>query len=366
MINGTIEGEIVANYEDVLKLKNKLNENDAEKLFAMYEELGDIQEGQYAGDVTSLETKLGQLSDSTFVVYNTDGYFYVSHILVKFSADTKADLDEAVSGNVTKEFKNTKVDEFAKKVTAKDLRTTWVQAGYGVYENGKVRFTSDYVYTDLFKYFDGEVEIDSFHTEKGEDEETLSISYYNVQPTEIDYSAFAKIANKVLNDDDTTELPYGVVGTAKDFATNEDEIVNRFEDFKFAYSEDEGNFNNYFGYLYSPITSAKKYVEAFSTACSELTGVGQYKMFGSYEYGLHIVLCTQTANAYFNYASKEEFKNALADEDSAAYKFMKANNDLIESNYISNLAQSFVNKYNTEDYVQRNEKAYKDLITEEK
>ena len=86
-------------------------------------------------------------------------------------------------------------------------------------------------------------------------------------------------------------------------------------------------------------------------------------MFASYEYGLHIVLCTEIAVDFFAYNSLAEFQADLEVEGTAAYNFKKANNDLIESNYISKLATTYINSASSA--VTKYEKAYSDLITEE-
>lgn len=367
MITATLEGELVSKFEEGLREKNQ--ENDAEKLYEMYNDKKAAQEGEYSGNITSYETQLGAVSDSTFVVYHPEvGYSYVSHILVKYTNDVKSDLDEAVKGNITNAQFNAKVDEYALKVTATDLRSSWVQAGYGVYENGKVKFTDNYVYTDALAYFDGTIENISYHTEENEEgKEILHLTYFGVQGNKLDYADFTKRAAEVITgNSDAEALTLNTIYTVDNYNTDADakkSAKERFEDLKFAYSEDEGNFNNYFGYLYSPFTSATKYVKAFTKASEEVTaqGAGAYKMFASYEYGLHIVLCTEIAVDFFAYNSLAEFQADLEVEGTAAYNFKKANNDLIESNYISKLATTYINSASTA--VTKYEKAYSDLIT---
>ena len=182
----------------------------------------------------------------------------------------------------------------------------------------------------------------------------------------------------ITGDDEATALVLNEKKTLSADNLNGKKITkdafNRFEDLKFAFSTDTGNFNNYLGYAYSPITSKTQYVSAFYEACAEINGeVGAYKMFMSKEYGLHIVLCTAAAD-YGAYDTKEAFAAALADEDSVAYLFMKAQVDLVTDNYINDIAQSFIYEYTAEGakikgtddlIVTYYEKAYNDLITEE-
>ena len=175
---------------------------------------------------------------------------------------------------------------------------------------------------------------------------------------------------KVINgDDNASALTLNTVYEIASYTTDADvkkAAKERFEDLKFAYSEDEGNFNNYLGYLYSPHTSATQYVKAFAKASKEVTerGAGSYKMFASYEYGLHIVLCSEIAVDFFTYDDATAFANDLEVEGTAAYNFKKANNDLLESSYISKLANSYITKFNNSGCVTKFEKTYKDLIAE--
>ena len=260
------------------------------------------------------------------------------------------------------------------KVTATDLRSSWVQAGYGVYENGKVRFTDDYVYTDWLATFDGNIERITAHSEENDDgEKVLHFNYYGVTGNDVENAGagFAALAAKVIaGDENAPALELGKVATVADYADAKEDAKNRFEDLKFAYSTDEGNFNNYLGYLYSPITSDGQYVKAFADACALVTdaskgyGAGSYVMFGSYEYGLHIVLCTEIAADYLLYADEAEFTADIETEGTVAYNFLEATNDLLESNYISKLANKYVQDGKKDGCVTRYEKVYEDLLEE--
>ncbi|MBQ8726543.1 MAG: hypothetical protein IJY84_05555 [Clostridia bacterium] len=373
-ITATLENEVISYYEDHLREEKKLTANDGDALWAAYLDLQNAQNEEFNGNVSSLETSLGAVSDSTFVAYNKlSGYAYISHILVQYDEDTKAALDEAIAGNVTNDVVKTKVEDAVKNVKAQDLRATWVQSGYGVYDNGEVKFTSDYVYTDALAKFDGTIERMTAHTEEEDDgRETLHINYYGVKGNEIDFTEFSALASRVITgDQNASALVLGEVRKVADYATSKQDVKNRFEDLKFAYSTDEGNFNNYLGYLYSPVTSATQYVSAFAEACAKVIdvdagyGAGSYVMFGSYEYGLHIVLCTEIAADYLLYDNADDFKADLDDEGTVAYNFLKATNDLLESNYISKLANKFVQDGLKDGCVSKYESTYANLVDEE-
>ena len=337
-------------------------------------DLQKAQNEEFDGNVSALETSLGAISDSTFVAYNKlSGYAYVSHILIKFDEATKEALDKELEGNVKNDAVKTAVNKAVESIKAQDLRATWVQSGYGVYENDSVKFkVGEYVYTDVLATFDGTIERISAHTEEAEDgREILSLNYYGVKGNELNFGDFSKLASKVITgDDNASALVLDEVRKIADYATTKQDVKNRFEDLKFAYSTDEGNFNNYLGYLYSPVTSETQYVSAFAEACAKVIdvdagyGAGSYVMFGSYEYGLHIVLCTEIAADYLLYDNAEDFKADLDDEGTVAYNFLKATNDLLESNYISKLANKFVQDGLKDGCVSKYESTYENLVAE--
>lgn len=374
----TLESEVITKFEDYLRDEHSLKapdedgENDAEKLWASYLKLAETQKGQYENDSASLESALSAISDSTFVTYNPGtGYGYVSHFLVQFEEETKAKIAEDINdyveehGAITAAKKQEIADSYVSEIVARDLRASWVQSGYGVLEgNQTIRFTDDYVYTDVLAYYNGTYERAESHEEEDEDGNTLlSFNYFGVKPNDISYSDFNTIVNSVIGE----TVVFNTVGQV---AYN-DELKNRFEDLKFAFSTDEGNFNSYLGYLYSPETSATQYVSAFATAAQEVCamGAGAYKMFVSEEYGLHIVLCTKMVNELIytlDDAGRAKFVADLAEEGTVAYNFLEATNALLENSVISKLANTYIQQgLSVEGVVVKNEKVYKDLIQPE-
>ena len=369
----TLESEVITDYEDHLREKHHLkadNEAHRQQLWESYVALKAAQEQEFAGNVSSLESALGAISETSFVAYlpsDIGGYGYVSHFLIQYDADLKAELDEKIKeivdrdGAISVEDKNALINEYAQKVIVEDQRATWVQSGYGVLEGDQViRFTDDYVYDTEgpLAYYDGSYERVISHEEEDENgEKTLSFNYFGVKPEKRDFAHFDGIVDQIFGAD----VAYGVAGQV---AFDKD-LEHRFEDLKFAYSTDEGNFNKYLGYLYSPVTSDTQFVSAFAEASKEVCelGAGAYKMFGSYEYGLHIVLCTKVVTDLV-YADFASFAQDLIDEneDSVAYQFLEATNALLETNIISQLANTFIQ--DADSVSTRNEKVYKDLIEE--
>ena len=82
---------------------------------------------------------------------------------------------------------------------------------------------------------------------------------------------------------------------------------------------------------------------------------------------LHVVLCTKVVTDLI-YEDMDSFKKDLENEseDDVADNFLKATNDLLESNYISKLAQMFVQSgKSTAGVVTKYEKTYEDLVKED-
>ncbi|MBR1868231.1 MAG: hypothetical protein IJ800_06635, partial [Clostridia bacterium] len=393
MIKSAIESEIVRLYEDGLKKTASINyvtETDAARkdevfnaLWNRYVDLQRSQQATYEGNIKDFETQLGNVSDTTFVVYDSEvGYTYVSHLVVRFDEQqTELVSAEQEKADATDSSVQAYVDELVKEIAVKDLRATWVQSGYGTYDGESFTFSKDYVYDTEgpLATYNGNIKSVTTYVDKDEDDnDQLHLQFHGVTPNEIGYDDFAALAGSVIGGENTV-LSLGTVGKIAGYADDAKKInktdFNKFEDLKFAFSDDEGNFNNYIGYLYSPITSSKKYVSAFTKACKEVSeaGVGAYQMFASKEYGLHVVLCTAKAT-YGVYdisdEGKAEFRRDLDEEnkDSVAYLFMQANIDLVTDNYISDVAQGFIYSYTAEDSKQlavtKYASVYSDLITE--
>lgn len=391
-VESAICSKIVEIYEEKIEDANVLGEDE---LWDQYEMLRENQENKLGGNLSDLETELGEVSADNYVLYNENlGYAYVSHILIGFTDEQKADVadtkeliakyNSAKADDYNKADIQTAVDEYVKaNIVAKDQRETWVKSNYGVYESDRsFTFDKKYVYSygnaeytvngniyDLSKYI-GEIAAPSYHEEE-EDEDgkkQVSLVFGDVTPTSIGYVDFCSLTAQVFG---ATEMGVGIQGKIADF---DDAAYGRIEDLKFAFSTDTGNLGKYLGYLYSPYTSKDNYVKAFASACADILseredgnyGKGAYKMFASEEYGLHIVVCTELANEYGQY-TKDEFKAALAAEgDNFAKSFKKANEDMVKSTVITNLSTQISNEYaNSSKVVTKYEKAYSDLITEE-
>ncbi len=406
MINSNIESAIVSAYEQALINASNMDYTKVDEIYddeakaaakkdkilndvwEQYKNLRETQKAEFSGNLSDYETKLGAVSDSGFVAYNArGGYFYASHLLIGYSDElSKLISDYSSKSGIT----NADVEEFvnslADRITVEDLRSSWVQSNYGTYDGETFKFSDKYVYnTDgpLANYLGTIEKVKTYVSKDADGNDVNNLYFGKVEPSKLSFKDFGKIVAKILpNTEDVSELAINNVYNLYDDATitriKRDDF-NGFEDLKFAFSTDTGNFNNYLGYVYSPISSANQYVSAYNKACKALVGengvkVGSYYIFMSKEYGLHIILCTATANfgvydTENEAAGKADFKAALeracdGDTDSVAYDFMKANVDLVTNNYISDVAQSFIRKYTSENasYITYYEKTYNDII----
>lgn len=394
-IESTINSKIVELYQGKIE-DAKVAEITNESLYNQYETIRENQKKQLDNtNTTDLETKLGAVSKDNFVIYDAcNGYAYVSHILIGFTDEQKAfvsDKDKLfdyynkdhASAPLEKLNENvqTAVNYYAEKnIVATDLRDTWVKSGYGVYNtDGTYTFKNKYVYDDvIYTYTSGGMEkqvslanylgnvgTPIYHEENADDdgEKTITLRFTNVIPDKLTYDDFRALSGAVLS---ATDLKIdGGIGKIQNFGTTE---YNRIEDLKYAFSTDTGNLGKYLGYLYSPITSDKNYVEAFAKACKDIVGSenggkGAYKMFVSKEYGLHIVVCTELADVYGQYSDQNAFVQDFDDPDSFAARFKKANEDMVKSKAVENLATKLTNSVkNDTKVVNKYSSAYEDLV----
>lgn len=392
-INTSIESKIVEIYQDKIE-KAKVAEITDDALWNQYEQIRANQKKQLDGmTMTDVETKLGAVTKDNFIIYDAcEGYAYVSHILIGYSDEQKtfvSDTEKVIkyyndahpldTVKDNEEGLQKAVDYYVEKnILASDLRDTWVKSGYGVYkQDGSYKFTDKYVYDDsVYTYeFDGvtknvslanylgSVGTPVYHEEEPDDDgvKEVSLRFRNVVPTKYGYDEFRALSASVLG------VPSLSINGKDKISGFDTAKYNKIEDLKYAFSTDTGNLGKYLGYLYSPITSAKQYVKAFASACKEIVGAGYgkggYKMFASKEFGLHVVVCTELANVYGQYSDKAAFVNDFADSESFAARFKKANEDMLKSKAVENLATKLTNSVkNDSNVVKKYASAYEDLV----
>ncbi len=384
-VKSALDSKLVEKFEK--RLRDEKSAASA-KLWEQYVELGEKQKSEYVGDVSSLETALGEVSSEKFVVYNSGfGYGYVSHLVVEYTEDQKQKITDAkAEADATEETIKNLIDsdEMIDGMIIKDLRDSWVKSGYGVYDaaDGSYKFSDKYVYNvdgELAKYKGFLSDVTAFVEENDDGEEELHFNFGSVNANELGYTDFTTLVKNYLNLD-SLEMNVPVQAKNSDgrnySVLNAEErrcVLNSFEDIKFAFSTDTGNFNKYLGYLYSPLTASGTYVTEFVDACEKAVkaGAGSVVMFMSESYGLHILICTEVEADYGKYATEAAFTADLDVKGSVAYNFKQANLDLIESAYVSKQADAIIAKYTKygdkgdNEYVKHFNKVYKDLVSEE-
>lgn len=377
-VRSAIDSKLVDKYEKKLRDEKTATEDE---LWSQYEQLKAKQEFEYTGDISALETALGNVSASNFVVYNSSiGYGYVSHLVIEYTEEQKAKITEAKGkDDATNETVKAVVDGLQNDIVVKDLRDSWVKSGYGTYDGTNFKFGKKYVYNTngSLATYQGKISEVTYYTEEVDDKEEVHFNFGKVTAENKDVSYLKNVLKDYLGvnvtANDVAEQAKNADGA--DYKTLNAEgrkaVINNFEDLKFAFSTDTGNFNKYLGYLYSPLTAANNYVPEFVAACKTAVegGAGSVVMFMSESYGLHVLMCTETAKDYGMYKDKDAFKADLAVKGSVAYNFKKANIALIESTYVSKAANTIIKSYIPEDgkdnkYVKHFKKVYKDLITE--
>lgn len=359
------ESMIVSKYENSLVKENE-GKLSIDKIWEQYQAEVAAQKESYLNGVTTYESALESVTEDTFVLVNPySGYGYVLNLLIGFSAEQSSALSAEKSRvGATAQSIEAKRNELIAQLTVKDQRETWVYSSYGTYANNEFTFDNEYFVSEdvpeLLKKFNGKVFV---YDENGTEEENAdgvletNWRFSNVIADSISWSTFAETYLK------------GLVGIEASSDGDQGQIdltdAKRaiLDDLIYAFGTDQGSLGSYLGYVYSPFTSATKYVPEFAAAAQEVVslGKGAYKLVAT-NYGYHLIVCTETVSAD-EYADKTAFEAALEDEKSTAYKYKELKLDSFVSTEISKVADKLINeKYEEEGVVNYNKKAYKDLI----
>lgn len=371
-----VENAIVSKYEDslVAGIENKLT---SEGLWAEYEKEYKNQEALYRNDYSAYETALEGVSDSSLVLYNPfGGYGYVMNLLIPFSAEQTAKLDakkaeKGITQKVVENYRNS----LSKEILAKDLRDSWVYLSNGTYDNKDKSFTfdGDYRVSDLesINKFIGEVIVRDAEGKTKKDDNGVE---------QTDWAFYDVISDSIAMDEFFSEYVTPATGinglyfdendpsTVGKLDSYSDEVFDKFSDLMYAFSSDTGCLGKYYGYLYSPYTSADTYVKEFSAASKAVVekGVGAYTTVLT-DFGYHIILCTKTVETVYGIdaTSKEKFLADVGVEGSFAYKYREIKLDAIVSTEVSKVSNKYINvDKDNKEKVTYNKKAYSDLITE--
>lgn len=373
MTKSLIENVIVTKYEDSLRAGTEAKLTN-EGLWEEYSKEYKNQEAKYKNDISAYESALSSVSDTSFVLYNPyDSYGYVLNLLVPFSTEQSASLDEKkAEKGITEADILAFRSSLASKIVATDQRADWVYSSYGEYnkDTKSFKFDKDYRTSEIenISSFVGEVIVrrgqeDGVVDTDDNDVEETTWYFENVVATELTMS---KLFADYITPATGIEEKYFIEGddTTLGQVTYSTEIFDKFNDLMYAFSTDAGCLGSYYGYLYSPYTHT--YVEEFEAASKAVCakGVGSYTTVLT-DYGYHIVLCTKLVETTYDLtdASKAKFMQDVAVEDTLAYNYREVKLNSIVSSEISKVASKLINEFkDDETKVTYFKSTYKDLI----
>ena len=278
---------------------------------------------------TEFNEMLTNASAKNPVLYNHfDGFGYVYNLLIPMDSVQSAKLAE-LEKNDTEEYRKEREDILA-NTTVKDLRNTWINAGYD-FDKDTNKFLNDYAVAGANALeFKGLVEWTNDEgvtkTAKPDDDKTYFeytvdgkvdkdyVPEYKATSTEMSLSEFYELIETYLfgstltgSTDNVNGVPFArtaKTGTAVDAKVWKDKI----NELLFAFSTDDGSLNTYKGY---PIAKdyefdyKETFVEEFATAGRYLlTNANDYLNKGyvvvASDYGYHVMFLAEVVTKDVN------------------------------------------------------------------
>lgn len=362
------ESEVINKYKNALQNDEEKKLADDKALYQAYKNVYNSQKAKYENDYSAYETALSNASDTNIVFYHpevVDGkYGYVLNLLIGFSDEEKAIYDAvAESPKLTATQKSAALSNLLTHLTAKDLRSSWVESNYGKFEKGTFTFDERYVKTPALQTYVGTILGEEEYTyHDSYDNEVIGHTYKAVKGTEISFVKFYNdyLANtELMGFSKQTDVAKLNGHSGKIDLT--DKKVEIFKDLMFAYSTDPGSLSEGKGYLYSPKTSKTQYVPEFADAAKRVidSGKGAYEIVAT-EYGYHIIVCSEVISAS-TLISETEFTANVNNKDHVAYKFKEYQKDLFIADNVTKITDKFFkDKLSTVVYYESN---YEDLIS---
>ena len=318
------ESVLISWYEEYLtaEILSTVSYRDLE---ARYAEMYNTQKNY---TVSEYETALDAWSASSPVVaYSYGGYGYVYNLLLGVNAAQKAEIEElGEEKNLSQAEYAARRERILSRTTAKDLRSTWITAGYD-FDYETLTFTHDYsLASETYALpFQGTVKWvnEADKPAEGEDDEDYTEKYEVTSVAEYDLEEFVAFLDETLyagvelNTDGTASSGYYRVARNTN-GTEIPEYEDRINDLLFAFSTDAGSLNTYQGYLISPEAEADEtetYVEEFAKAARELLTMedGSYIIVGT-DFGYHILFKSVALEADGGYPTLGEYLDSLGVE----------------------------------------------------
>ncbi len=359
------DNQLINKYKNALQNEQEKALASDDALYAAYVNVFNSQKNKFDRDYTTYETALENASDSNLVLYNPSysegSYGYVLNLLIGFNDEQTAILtavDE--SPKLTTAQREQARKDLLATLTAKDLRSSWVESNYGTYDSETNVFTfgDAYCKTEALKTYAGNIYgASEYEYHNDYDIEETAYSYEYVDGREIPFETFyTSVVSSIM----------GFNGKSGKIDNCTDDDIVKFRDLIFAYSTDPGSLSDNDGYVYSPKTSAKTYVKEFAAAAKEVVnkGVGAYTVVAT-DFGYHIILCTRVIAPNVTAISKPDFLAQVSQEETIPYLFKEYQKARLVSNNVEKVTNKFF-KDNLAGSVTYNEKAYEDLVKEDK
>lgn len=360
------ENNLISKFEKALQNEQEKALANDEALYQAYVNIFNTQKANYTNDYTAYETALNSASDSSLVFYNPSvengKYGYVLNLLIGYGDEQNA-IVTAINENATLSIKQKQdaLDKLLTTLTAKDLRDSWVESNYGVYdkESNSFTFSDKYCKTEALRKFQGTLYgTKDYVYHDSYDIEQTGWTYKAVKATEIPFETFYS---------DIVSTIMGFTGKSGKLDSYTEDSLQAFKDLVFAYSTDPGSLADNYGYVYSPKTSLTTYVKEFADAAKWVVdnGVGSYKVVAT-EYGYHVLLCTKVIEPSNSEPMLLQEFTALAngtDKEALPYKFKEYQRVRLVEDNVNKITDSFF-KVNFDRSVTKYEDKYKDLIEE--
>lgn len=318
------ESVLISWYEEYLTAEILSTVSYAD-LEARYAEMYNTQKNY---TVSEYETALDAWSASSPVVaYSYGGYGYVYNLLLGVNAAQKAEIEElGEEKNLSQAEYAARRERILSRTTAKDLRSTWITAGYD-FDYETLTFTHDYsLASETYALpFQGTVKWvnEADKPAEGEDDEDYTEKYEITSVKEFDLEEFVAFLDETLYEGVTLDTSgtgsSGYYRVARNTnGTEIPEYEDRINDLLFAFSTDAGSLNTYQGYLISPEAEADEtetYVEEFAKAARDLLTMedGSYIIVGT-DFGYHILFKSVALEADGGYPTLGQYLDSLGVE----------------------------------------------------
>ena len=265
------------------------------------------------------------------VLYGVNGtYGYVYNLLLGVD-DIQEERINAIDANLSTAEKSALTKEILDSTRIKDLRSSWITAGYDFDEESK-KFTGDYTFTSSDNSLKFLGDFERINPDKKESE----ASEYKVSATYMNLTEFFKGMNSyMVNGDfnvseevevidnadeyDHIDLANAIYG-AGTYNTSIAEYDEKINEMIFAFSTDDGSLNKYKGYVIKPEVDAanqETYVATFATAGRKLLEIGgQSYVIVASKFGYHVMFFSEvfTFGSLDQYATLKDFLDANCDK----------------------------------------------------